>query len=234
MTALVIVGAQWGDEGKGKVVDLLAAHADAVVRYGGGANAGHTLVVGDEKVVFHLVPSGALHARPRCWLGTGMVIDPRVLVDELAVMRARGVLDDARVLVSDRAQLVLPQHFLVDALREQGPSAIGTTKRGIGPAYQDRAARRGLRMIDWPIPTVSAPAWRRTSRAGGRSSRRWAASSRTQPRPRSATWPSRRRSCPSWATSAARSTTPARRGNASCSKARRGRCSTSTTAPTPS
>ncbi len=146
MTALVIVGAQWGDEGKGKVVDLLAAHADAVVRYGGGANAGHTLVVGDEKVVFHLVPSGALHARPRCWLGTGMVIDPRVLVDELAVMRARGVLDDARVLVSDRAQLVLPQHFLVDALREQGPSAIGTTKRGIGPSVS--GSRRSPRAAD--------------------------------------------------------------------------------------
>ncbi len=148
MTALVIVGAQWGDEGKGKVVDLLAAQADAVVRYGGGANAGHTLVVGAEKVVFHLVPSGALHPRPRCWLGPGMVIDPAVLVKELAVMRARGVLDDRRVLVSDRAHLVLPQHFLVDALRERGPSAIGTTKRGIGPCYQDKAARRGVRVID--------------------------------------------------------------------------------------
>lgn len=154
MTALVIVGAQWGDEGKGKVVDLLAAQADAVVRYGGGANAGHTLVVGDEKVVFHLVPSGALHARPRCWLGPGMVIDPKVLVKELAVMRARGVLDDGRVLVSDRAHLVLPQHVLVDGLRERGPKAIGTTKRGIGPCYEDKAARRGVRVIDLADPAA--------------------------------------------------------------------------------
>ncbi len=153
MTALVIVGAQWGDEGKGKIVDLLAAQADAVVRYGGGANAGHTLVVGDEKVVFHLVPSGALHARPRCWLGPGMVIDPAVLVKELAVLRARGVLEEGRVLVSDRAHLVLPQHFLVDSLREEGPNAIGTTKRGIGPCYQDKAARRGLRAIDLADPS---------------------------------------------------------------------------------
>jgi adenylosuccinate synthase len=148
MTALVIVGAQWGDEGKGKIVDLLAAQADAVVRYGGGANAGHTLVVGTERVVLHLVPSGALHERPRCLLGLGMVIDLKVLIAELAIMRQRGVLSDGRVLVSDRAHLVLPHHMLVDALREQGPQPIGTTKRGIGPCYQDRAARRGVRVAD--------------------------------------------------------------------------------------
>ena len=148
MTALVIVGAQWGDEGKGKIVDLLAAQADVVVRYGGGANAGHTLVVGDEKVVFHLVPSGALHAKTRCLLGAGMVIDPAVLVEELAVMRGRGLLSEGRVIVSDAAHLVLPQHKLVDALRERGPRAIGTTQRGIGPCYEDRAARRGVRALD--------------------------------------------------------------------------------------
>ena len=148
MTALVIVGAQWGDEGKGKIVDLLAVQADVVVRYGGGANAGHTLVVGDEKVVFHLVPSGALHAKTRCLLGAGMVIDPAVLVEELAVMRGRGLLSEGRVIVSDAAHLVLPQHKLVDALRERGPRAIGTTQRGIGPCYEDRAARRGVRALD--------------------------------------------------------------------------------------
>jgi adenylosuccinate synthase len=148
MTALVIVGAQWGDEGKGKIVDLLAAQADVVVRYGGGANAGHTLVVGDEKVVFHLVPSGALHAKTRCLLGAGMVIDPAVLVEELAVIRERGLLSEGRVIVSDAAHLVLPQHKLVDALRERGPRAIGTTQRGIGPCYEDRAARRGVRALD--------------------------------------------------------------------------------------
>src|SRR5690606_14934093 len=152
MTALVIVGAQWGDEGKGKIVDLLAAQADVVVRYGGGANAGHTLVVGQEKVVFHLVPSGALHARPRCLLGAGMVIDPAVLVKELAVMRSRGLLTDGRVRIAEEAHIVLPQHKLVDALRERGPGAIGTTLRGIGPCYEDRAARRGVRALDLADP----------------------------------------------------------------------------------
>jgi adenylosuccinate synthase len=148
MTTLTIVGAQWGDEGKGKVVDILASHADVVVRYGGGANAGHTLVVGTEKVVFHLVPSGALHPRPRLVLGPGMAIDPKVLVKELSVLEQRGLLTEGRVLISDRAHLVLSYHAAIDALRERGPGAIGTTKRGIGPCYEDRAARRGLRAGD--------------------------------------------------------------------------------------
>lgn len=152
MSSLVIVGAQWGDEGKGKVVDLLTADADAVVRYGGGANAGHTLVVGDEKVVLHLMPSGALHERPRCLLGAGMVLDLEVLASELDVLRARGRLPAQRVVVSERAHLVLPHHRVVDGLREQGASAIGTTKRGIGPCYEDRAARTGLRVADLRDP----------------------------------------------------------------------------------
>ena len=149
MSTLVIVGAQWGDEGKGKVVDLLAERAHSVARYGGGANAGHTLVVGGEKVVFHLVPSGALHRGPKCLLGAGMVIDASVLAEELETLRARDLLGDGRVLISERAQLVLPQHKLVDGLREeQSANPIGTTRRGIGPCYQDRAARRGLRIGD--------------------------------------------------------------------------------------
>lgn len=154
MSALVVVGAQWGDEGKGKVVDLLTADADEVVRFGGGANAGHTLVVDGKKVVFHLVPSAALHTRPRCLLGPGMVIDPKVLVRELEEMRARGLLPEGRVILSENAHLVLPQHFLVDGLREEGPNPIGTTKRGIGPCYQDRAARRGLRAVDLAHPAT--------------------------------------------------------------------------------
>lgn len=148
MSVLALVGAQWGDEGKGKVVDLLTADADIVVRSGGGANAGHTLVVEGKKVVLHLVPSGALHERPRCFLGAGMVIDPKVLVSELALMEERGLMRPGRVLISECAHLVLPQHFVVDGLRERGPNKIGTTKRGIGPCYQDRAARRGLRVGD--------------------------------------------------------------------------------------
>jgi adenylosuccinate synthase len=148
MPAVVVVGAQWGDEGKGKVVDLWAPFADAVVRYAGGANAGHTLVVKGEKRVFHLVPSGALHEGLMCVIGQGTVIDPEVVVRELEWLRERGLLSPDRLLISDRAHLVLPQHKVVDGLREKGNGAIGTTKRGIGPAYQDKAARRGVRMGD--------------------------------------------------------------------------------------
>jgi adenylosuccinate synthase len=150
MSVLVVVGAQWGDEGKGKIVDLLTRDAEVVARYGGGANAGHTLVVGGQKTVIRLVPSGVLHEKPICVLGPGMVIDPGVLLDELDTLRSRGALDASfsRVVVSDRAHLVLPHHVLVDQLRESGPSAIGTTKRGVGPAYEDKVARRGVRAID--------------------------------------------------------------------------------------
>ncbi|MEM6961085.1 MAG: adenylosuccinate synthase [Myxococcota bacterium] len=149
MPAVVVVGAQWGDEGKGKVVDLLAPYADMVVRYAGGANAGHTLVVNGEKVVLHLVPSGALHPGTSCLIGQGTVIDPEVLCTELDVLAARGF-EPSRFLVSDRAHVVLPHHKVLDALREstKGDRAIGTTRRGIGPCYQDKFARRGIRMGD--------------------------------------------------------------------------------------
>lgn len=148
MAFVVVVGAQWGDEGKGKVVDHLSREADVVVRYGGGANAGHTLVVGGEKIVLRLIPSGALHVRAKCVLGPGMVIDPEVLVDEIATLRARDLLPAGRLVVSDRAHVVLPHHRWIDILRENRPGAIGTTKRGIGPAYEDKAARRGVRIAD--------------------------------------------------------------------------------------
>ncbi|UJR80937.1 adenylosuccinate synthase [Sandaracinus amylolyticus] len=148
MAMVVVVGAQWGDEGKGKVVDRLTAQADVVVRYGGGANAGHTLVVGGEKVVLRLIPSGALHAKAKCVLGPGVVIDPEVLVQEIATLRARGLFGEGRLLISDRAHVVMPHHATIDTLRENGPGAIGTTKRGIGPAYEDKAGRRGIRMAD--------------------------------------------------------------------------------------
>lgn len=153
MAFVVIVGAQWGDEGKGKVVDLLAEDADLVVRYGGGANAGHTLVVGGEKIVLRLVPSGALHPRAKCVLGPGVVIDPEVLVQEIAALRAKNLFGPDRLVISDRAHIVLPQHAIIDRVREQGSSAIGTTKRGIGPAYEDKAARRGIRMHDLVDPS---------------------------------------------------------------------------------
>jgi adenylosuccinate synthase len=151
MPAVVIVGAQWGDEGKGKVVDLYAEAADMVVRYAGGPNAGHTLVVGDETIIVRLIPSGILRAQTRCLLAQGMVVDPAVLVAEIAALEARGHTIDGRLFVSDRAHLILPYHPLVDGLREGRADVgakIGTTKRGIGPCYEDKAARRGVRVGD--------------------------------------------------------------------------------------
>jgi adenylosuccinate synthase len=145
MTAVVVVGAQWGDEGKGKIVDIFTEHADMVVRYGGGPNAGHTLVVGDEKLVVRLIPSGILRPRTTCVLAQGMAIDPVSLVGELDELAKRGYLRGAgSLVVSDRAHAILPYHVLVDTLREQAPGALGTTKRGVGPCYEDKAARRGV------------------------------------------------------------------------------------------
>jgi len=147
MPAIVVVGAQWGDEGKGKVVDLFTEEAQVVARYAGGANAGHTLYIGDQKLVMRLVPSGVLRPGVRCVLGQGMVIDPVGLDQELSELAERG--RDARpdIVVSERAHLVLPYHKQIDALREQGSQALGTTKRGIGPAYEDKAGRRGVQAL---------------------------------------------------------------------------------------
>ncbi len=149
MSALVVVGAQWGDEGKGKVVDLYAPYADLVVRYAGGANAGHTLVVNGEKQILHLIPSGILHEQTRCVVGQGTVIDPAVFLEEIEALNERGVGTKGRLLVSQRAHVVLPHHKLIDELREKkSGGAIGTTKRGIGPCYEDKVARRGVRVGD--------------------------------------------------------------------------------------
>jgi adenylosuccinate synthase len=146
MPAIVIVGAQWGDEGKGKIVDIYTEHADMVVRFGGGPNAGHTLVVDNDKLVVRLVPSGILRADTTCVLAQGMVIDPCSLVKELDDLERRGIVTKGRLLVSDRAHVILPYHVLVDGLREgEGKkNAIGTTKRGVGPCYEDKVARRGV------------------------------------------------------------------------------------------
>ncbi|KPK51835.1 MAG: adenylosuccinate synthetase [Myxococcales bacterium SG8_38_1] len=149
MSAVVVVGAQWGDEGKGKVVDLYAPYAELVVRYAGGANAGHTLVVGGEKLILHLIPSGILHEQTKCVVGQGTVIDPAVFLKEIEALSERGVGTNGRLLVSQRAHVVLPHHKLIDELREKrSGGAIGTTKRGIGPCYEDKVARRGIRMGD--------------------------------------------------------------------------------------
>src|SRR6266550_3286183 len=149
MPTVVIVGAQWGDEGKGKIVDFCTEYADVVVRYAGGPNAGHTLVVGDDKLIVRLIPSGILRPQTRCVLAHGMVIDPAVLVSEMDELDRRGLQPESRLCVSDRAHVILPYHVLIDTMREttgKGGLKLGTTKRGIGPAYEDKAARRGLRM----------------------------------------------------------------------------------------
>ena len=150
MPNLVIVGTQWGDEGKGKIVDLLAEYSDLVVRFQGGNNAGHTMVVNGEQFISHLVPSGILQKKI-CVIGNGMVVDPEVLIKEIDYLTEKGVRIDPEVLlISQKAHVIMPYHKAIDAAREGcGKSKkIGTTGRGIGPCYEDKAARRGIRFID--------------------------------------------------------------------------------------
>ncbi|WP_406677184.1 adenylosuccinate synthase [Moorella sp. ACPs] len=153
MAAVVLVGAQWGDEGKGKITDYLAEKAEVVVRYQGGSNAGHTVMVGEQEFKLHLVPSGILYPGKLCLIGNGVVLDPAVLVQELDGLAERGV-DTSSLRISDRAHLILPYHKGLDAAEEErrGEARIGTTKRGIGPAYVDKTARTGIRagdLLDW-------------------------------------------------------------------------------------
>ncbi len=151
MAVVAVVGAQWGDEGKGKIVDILAAEAAAVVRFQGGNNAGHTLVVNDQKMVFHLIPSGILHPGKTCILGQGMVINPRVLLEELDKLEQSGHLAKADLKISDLAHVILPHHLILDRLREEKRSSsvpVGSTLRGIGPTYEDKVGRRGVRIED--------------------------------------------------------------------------------------
>src|ERR1700733_4880018 len=152
----ILVGAQWGDEGKGKIIDVLTEEADIVVRSQGGNNAGHTVEIGKEKFVLHLIPSGILRAGKKCVIANGVVVDPIALVGEIEGLEKRGIKLAGRLLVSETAHLVLPYHRLLDEQREQkkGKNKIGTTKRGIGPAYGDKAARVGLRMADLIQPEL--------------------------------------------------------------------------------
>ena len=151
MANVVVIGAQWGDEGKGKVVDIYTEFADDVVRYQGGNNAGHTLVVGDEKVILHLIPSGILHDGKRCVIGNGVVLDPEVFIREITKLKAGGYLkDDKMLLLSEALHIIMPYHKRIDIARERksGAKKIGTTGRGIGPAYEDKIGRRGIRLMD--------------------------------------------------------------------------------------
>src|SRR5712691_7305099 len=151
MKTVAVVGSQWGDEGKGKIVDLLAADADVVVRFQGGNNAAHTLVVNGEKFILRLVPAGALHDGKTCVIGNGTVVDPIALLEEIDTLKRRGHLrDDSLLKLSSDAHMVLPYHRAIDRAREArlGKSAIGTTGFGIGPAYEDKMARVGLRFDD--------------------------------------------------------------------------------------
>jgi len=147
---VVVIGTQWGDEGKGKVVDWLTDHAQGVVRFQGGHNAGHTLVIGGKKTVLHLIPSGILRPGVRCYIGNGVVVSPQALLDELATLENAGIEVQGRLTISDACPLILPYHVALDQAREsaKGEGKIGTTGRGIGPAYEDKVARRAIRLQD--------------------------------------------------------------------------------------
>jgi adenylosuccinate synthase len=151
MANVVVVGAQWGDEGKGKVVDIYTEYADDIVRYQGGNNAGHTLVVGNEKVVLHLIPSGILHEGKRCIIGNGVVLDPEVFIKEITKLKESGrIKDESCLLLSESLHIIMPYHKRIDIAREaqSGDKKIGTTGRGIGPCYEDKIGRRGIRLMD--------------------------------------------------------------------------------------
>ncbi|MCK9418667.1 MAG: adenylosuccinate synthase [Nitrospirae bacterium] len=156
MPVLVVVGAQWGDEGKGKIIDLLTERANIVARYQGGHNAGHTVVVGKEEFILHLIPSGILHRGKKCIIGNGVVVDPAALLEEMDGLKKRGITFDANLLISKNAHLIMPYHKALDVASEKlkGNKKIGTTGRGIGPAYADKINRKGIRMADLLDPEM--------------------------------------------------------------------------------
>lgn len=149
MSVTVIVGSQWGDEGKGKIVDLLSEKIDIVARYQGGANAGHTVEIGDQKFILHLIPSGILREKVICAIGNGVVVDPKALLDEMELLTKLGVDIGDRLLISGNAHVILPYHKILDNISESREQKIGTTGRGIGPAYIDKYARKGIRLTEF-------------------------------------------------------------------------------------
>lgn len=156
MSTVVIVGTQWGDEGKGKIVDFLTEKADIVARYQGGNNAGHTVVINDEKYILHLIPSGILHKGKKCIIGNGVVIDPAALIEEMDGLKKRGININKNLLISKNAHVIMPYHIAIEKENEnkKGNKKIGTTGRGIGPSYTDKVSRHGIRMMDLLNPDV--------------------------------------------------------------------------------
>ncbi|HEY6436705.1 MAG TPA: adenylosuccinate synthase, partial [Ignavibacteriaceae bacterium] len=148
MSVTVLVGSQWGDEGKGKIVDILSEKYKIVARYQGGANAGHTVIIGDKKYILHLIPSGILREDVICVIGNGVVIDPTALLEEIELLEKNGIKVEGRLYISHNAHLIMPYHKLLDSISESGESKIGTTGRGIGPCYIDKFARKGIRIVD--------------------------------------------------------------------------------------
>ncbi len=150
MANTCVIGLQWGDEGKGKIIDILAKDYDVIVRYQGGGNAGHTLIIGDEKFIFHLIPSGILHQGKKCVIGNGVVFDPNLFLDEIAGLTKKNIDVNENLFISDRAHVVFPYHKKLDLLleKQKGNSMIGTTGRGIGPCYTDKISREGIRIAD--------------------------------------------------------------------------------------
>ncbi len=148
MPSTVVIGAQWGDEGKGKVIDIFSAKMDFIARYQGGNNAGHTVVIGNDSFILHLIPSGILHKGKICIIGNGVVIDPKALLEEIKMLEDKGIRVDGRLFISEEAHVIFPYHKLLDELKEEKKKKIGTTKKGIGPCYADKVARSGIRVID--------------------------------------------------------------------------------------
>jgi adenylosuccinate synthase len=148
MSVTILVGSQWGDEGKGKIVDILSEKYDIVTRYQGGANAGHTVELEDKQYILHLIPSGILRKNVICVIGNGVVIDPTALLDEISLLEKNNIKVDGRLFISHNAHLIMPYHKLLDSISEQGNNKIGTTGRGIGPCYIDKFARKGIKIVD--------------------------------------------------------------------------------------
>lgn len=148
MSVTILVGSQWGDEGKGKIVDILSDRFDIVARYQGGANAGHTIQIGDQQFILHLIPSGILREEVACVIGGGVVIDPQALLDEIALLEKLNINIKGRLFISHNAHLIMPYHKLLDSIEESGKQKIGTTGRGIGPCYIDKYARKGIKIVD--------------------------------------------------------------------------------------